>query len=191
MSRDSDMMHDTVEHEIIDHSTVEATNALDVDPFDDALDAELRARAPWLPSKATLALGGAVLVVAGFIGGVLVQKTVNPPAAASPVNAATGPGGFARNGQGAGAGGGQGPGQGTASGGSNATTGTVKLVDGTTIYLTDSNGEIVTVKTTGTTTVRTEQTTALKDIPVGATIAVVGITGADGTFTATQITAQK
>ena len=188
MSRDSDMMHDTVEQEVIDHSTVEST-ALDEDPFDDDLDAELRARAPWLPSKATLALGGAVLVVAGFIGGVLVQKTVNPPAGASPVNAANGTGGFARNGQGAG--GGQGPGQGTASEGSNATTGTVKLVDGTTIYLTDSNGEIVTVKTTGTTTVRTAQTTVLKDIPVGATIAVVGTTGTDGTVTATQITAQR
>ncbi len=189
MTRSQDMKHDTVEQEVIDHSTVEAMSALDGDPFDDDLDVELRARARWLPSRVTLMLGGAVLVVAGFIGGVLVEKTVNPPSTASTATGVNAPGGVARNGQGAG--GGAGTGQGFGGGGSNATIGTVKLVDGTTIYLTDANGEVVTVKTTGTTTVRTEQTTALKDIPVGATIAVVGTTGADGTVTATQITAQK
>ena len=45
------------------------------DPFDDDLTSQLKARTPLkLTSRTTLALSGAVLVVAGFIGGVLVQK---------------------------------------------------------------------------------------------------------------------
>ena len=183
MSTDQHLSETTLEQPAVVDSTVDA-GGLDEDPFDDDLDAQLRARAPWMPSRATLFLGGAVLVVAGFIGGAVVQKTVNP-APTTGANAAAAPGGFTRNGQG-GAGG-----QGTGSGQSSPTTGTVKLVDGTTIYLTTADGEVVTVKTTSTTTVRTQQTTAVKDIPVGATVSVLGTTGTDGTVTATQVTAQK
>jgi hypothetical protein len=188
MTSDQDLLREPVQE-----STVDLSPELGDDPFDDDLDAELRARAPWRPGKVTVVLAGAVLMVAGFVGGVLVQKSVNPVPGNSSTGTAAGPGGFARNGQGAN--GGQiNTGQGAsaqASGQSNATTGTVKLVDGTTIYLTTADGEIVTVKTTGTTSVRTEQTAAVKDISVGAIVSVVGTTGANGIVTATQVTSQK
>jgi len=162
------------------------------DPFDDDLTGQLKARTPLkLTSRTTLALSGVVLVVAGFIGGVLVQKnfgTTTTPAAAN--NRA---GAFANGGGGAGTGGG-GTGTGGAGGGAagrSATTGTVKFIDGTTIYLTGSDGSTITVKTSSTTAVRVQQTGTAKDIPVGATVVVQGTADADGIITATQVTAQK
>jgi hypothetical protein len=164
---------------------------LDDDPFDDDLSAELAKRAPrGTPGRTTLVLGGAVLIVAGFLGGVVVQKNWGTTAASTPAanaGAANAGAGFAGRG-----------GTGTASaapgaqrGAAAPTTGTVKFVDGTTIYLTTAAGETITVKTTGTTTIRTEQTTALTDIPVGATVSVQGTADAEGTITATQLTATK
>src|SRR5215471_842799 len=48
---------------------------LSSDPFDDDLGKELRTRAPRASlSRTTMALAGAVLIVAGFLGGVIVQK---------------------------------------------------------------------------------------------------------------------
>jgi hypothetical protein len=163
------------------------------DPFDDDLSSQLKARTPLkLTSRTTLALSGAVLVVAGFIGGVLVQKNfgTTTPAAnnragiGALANGAGGTGGAAANG-------GTGGGAGGAAAGRNATTGTVKFVDGTTIYLTGADGSTITVKTSSTTAVRVLQTGSAKDIPVGATVVVQGSADADGIITATQVTAQK
>jgi hypothetical protein len=200
----------------MDPSADSPTEVVDLgeDPFDDDLAGRLKARTPLkLTSRTTLALSGTVLIVLGFIGGVLVQKnfgttstsTNNRGAAlANGFNGANGAGGGAggaaagggAGGGGAGAGGGgAGAGGGGAGAGGaagrNATTGTVKLVDGTTIYLTTANGDTVTVKTSGTTTVRVLQTGSAKDIPVGATVVVQGTADADGIITATQVTAQK
>lgn len=169
-------------------------DTLDADPFDDDLGAELAKRAPrGAPTRATLALGGAVLVVAGFLGGVVVQKNYGAtPAASSPAGGLGNfAGGFAGRGNpSASAAAGTGGGGGGQRGG-NATTGTVKFVDGTTLYLTTADGETITVKTSGTTTVRTQQTTALTDLPVGATVTIQGTTDANGVVTATQVTATK
>jgi hypothetical protein len=163
------------------------------DPFDDDLSSQLKARTPLkLTSRTTLALSGAVLVVIGFVGGVLVQKNYGTTPAANNRSAAQqalangGFGGF--NGAN---GGGTGTNGGTGATGRNATTGTVKFVDGTTVYLTTANGDTITVKTSGTTTIRLQQTVAVKDIPVGATVVVQGTADADGIITATQVTAQK
>jgi hypothetical protein len=133
-----------------------------------------------LNSRTTLTLVSTGLIVAGFLGGLLVQKNFGAtatPAAAFPT-AGAGANGFGPGGQ-AGA---------TGSGG---TTGTVKLVDGTTFYLTTAAGDTITVKTSGTTAVRLAQAAAVKDLPVGATITVQGTTDADGVITATTVTAGK
>jgi hypothetical protein len=158
------------------------------DPFDDDLASQLKARVPLkLTSRTTLSLAGAVLIVFGFLGGVLVQKKFG--ATATPAAAArTGFGANAANGAGAGAAGGAGTG---ATGAGRGTTGTVKFVDGTTIYLTTADGQTVTVKTSSSTTVVVQQSSAAKDIPVGATIVVQGAADANGIVTATTVTAQK
>ena len=188
-----------------DPSSDAPTDVMDLgeDPFDDDLEGRLKARSPLkLTSRTTLALSGTVLVVLGFIGGVLVQKNFGTTTSSSTNNRGANAAGFNGANPFAGAGGGAG-GAGAAGGaagagggaggaaGRGATTGTVKLVDGTTIYLTTANGDTVTVKTSGTTTVRLQQTAAAKDIPVGATVVVQGTADADGIITATQVTAQK
>jgi hypothetical protein len=161
---------------------------LAVDPFDDDLADQLAAMAPRrMTSRTTLALGGLVLVVAGFIGGVLVQRGAAP---ATPAGAVNGGQGFGGAGLGGANGAGQG-GAGTGTGARAAATGTIKLVDGSTIYLTTSTGEIVTVKTSTGTTVRLEQAGSVKELPAGATVTVTGTTDAEGIVTATQVTAQK
>jgi hypothetical protein len=173
--------------------TVEQVD-LSADPFDDNLAAELAARQPRrLTSRSTLLLGGAVLIVGGFLGGVLVQKnfgTTTPNAAngaALGANARGGAGGFG----GFGGGTGQNPGVGTTPAAGNSTTGTVKFVDGTTVYLTTADGQVITVKTSGSTTVRTQQAATLKDLLTGATVTVQGTADANGVITATQVTGQK
>ena len=165
-----------------------------VEPVEnDDLAAELEKRAPLgAPGRTTLVLAGAVLVVVGFLGGVVVQKNYGTSAADNGGAAALGNAIAARQNGGTGFPGGTGgAGGGGGTGARNATTGTVKLVDGTTVYITTADGETVTVKTSGTTTVRTEQATALADVPVGATVSIQGTTGTDGTVTATQVTVQK
>jgi len=169
------------------------------DPFDDDLSAQLKARVPVrLNSRTTLALAGAVLIVAGFLGGVLVQKNFGPKAAPSRADIAAalagsgfgGAGGLGGTGAGGTGAGGTGGG-GTGGAGRGGTTGTVKFVDGTTVYLTNAAGDTITVKTSGSTAVRLSQTAALKDLPVGATVTVTGTADADGIITATAVTAEK
>jgi hypothetical protein len=163
------------------------TDPLDDDPFDDDLSSQLARRASRPPTRLTLGLGGVVLMVAGFIGGVLVEKgrPTNSSGGNGNTPAISGTGFPGRGGFGGGAGGAGG--QGAAS----TVTGTVKLVDGTTVYITTPDGQTVTVKTNSTTTVQSQQTLNLSDLPVGATVSVRGSTGSDGTVTATQVTTTK
>jgi hypothetical protein len=166
---------------------------LSTDPFDDNLADELAARQPVrLTSRTTLALSGAVLILGGFLGGVLVQKNFGTPTT-SGLAAGAVAGGNARGGFGGAGGSGQaGTGQtGAGTGTRNTTTGKVKVVDGTTVYLTTADGQVITVKTSSSTTVRAEQSVTLKDLAVGATVTVQGTTNADGVITATQVTSQK
>jgi hypothetical protein len=158
------------------------------DPFDDDLASQLRSRAPLPITRATLSLAGLVLVVAGFLGGILVQKsfgstsssTGNGGALPAALASRAANGGFG-GGAGAGGTGGTGAGRG-------GTTGTVTLVDGNTVYVTTADGQVVIVKTSSSTTVRSEQTLSLKDLKVGSSVTVTGPAGADGSVTATQIT---
>jgi hypothetical protein len=165
------------------------TDPLDDDPFDDDLAAQLARRASRPPTRLTLGLGGVVLVVAGFIGGVLVEK--GRPTNSSGNNNTPSISGTGFPGRFGGGAGGNGSGGAGGQGAASTITGTVKFVDGTTVYITTSDGQTVTVKTNSTTTVQSQQTLNLSDLAVGATVSVRGSTGSDGTVTATQVTTTK
>ena len=159
-------------------------DTLQHDPFDDDLTERVAALAPRPFPRTTLALVGLVVLVSGFVGGILVQKSYGqaaPTAAANnfPANL---PAGGAFPGQ-------AGQGRGTPS--ASPTTGTVKLVDGTTVYLTLANGDIATVKTSDSTAVAVQQPAALKDLKVGQTVTVQGTAGTDGIIAATRVTAER
>jgi hypothetical protein len=124
-------------------------------------------------------LAGLFMVLAGFIGGVLVEKNHSAGATGSGQSAGGAPSGFTFGNGGAG-----GP---TPSSSAASTTGTVAMVDGTTIYLTTSTGEVVIVKTNGSTAVKAQSAGAVKDLKVGDAVTVTGTTASDGSVTATQI----
>lgn len=133
-------------------------------------------RQPWL-TRSTGVMLGLVLICAGFIGGIQMQKAYG----------GSGQGG----GQATGAnrlselqGQGRGPQLTSQQSPPPAMTGKIKLVDGTTVYVETSDGRIVTVETTATTVVSAQ--TDLKALEVGATVTVQG-SGTD-TVTATSIT---
>jgi hypothetical protein len=180
-------------------------DALDNDPFDDDLSTELARRSSMgAPSRLTMLLGSAVLIVAGFIGGVWVEKAHASPSAAagnggnSNAPAVVPTGGF--GGRGGGAGGGFGGGGGAGGGGAGATgapgggstlTGTVKSVNGTIVTITTADGKTITVNTSTATVIRSEQTLTVSQLPVGASVSIRGVTGSDGSVTASQVIAQK
>ncbi len=173
---------------------------LDSDPFADDLSKELAHAAPktWF-NRTTIVIGGLVLIVGGFLGGIQVQKHYG---SSSTNSAATDIANlrnqFARTGTGNGTTRGEGnfPGFGGTNGATGAAaagqTGTIKFVDGTTIYVTLADGTVLTVQTTGSTKVVTSTTTKLSALKVGETITVGGGTpDSSGNMTATTVTATK
>jgi RNase P/RNase MRP subunit p29 len=163
-------------------------DAEEIEPRDDSLAAELAKAAPkrWW-NRVTIILGAAVLLVGGFIGGAQAQKTWGTPAIPAGAGA-----GFAN---GARAGGGTG---GFTRGGATAAptaapgaSGTVKLVDGNTIYVQTADGTTVVVKTDAKTTVRTAAKSTIKRVKAGDTVTVAGAAAADGTVSATSVTADS
>jgi Cu/Ag efflux protein CusF len=159
-------------------------DTLQHDPFDDDLAERVAALAPRPFPRTTLALVGLVVLVSGFVGGILVQKSYGQTAPTAAAN------GFPANLPAGGAFPGQ-TGQGRGNQSTSATTGTVKLVDGTTVYLTLANGDIATVKTSDSTAVAVQRSAALKDLEVGQTVTVQGTAGTDGIISATRVTAEK
>ena len=155
------------------------------DPFADDLTEQLKARAPRRHANRTTAILGAVLlIVAGFLGGVQVQKHWGKTStqATNPFGNTTGFPNVGASGF---------PGFNASQSASRPTTGTVKLVDGGTVYIQTADGRTVTVKTTSGTSVRNSQAGSLKDLSAGATVSIDGSTGSDGTVTATTITRTK
>lgn len=177
-----------------EHGLLAPPDQQDEETRDDGLAAELAKAAPrrWW-NRGTLALGGIALILAGFLGGIQVQKSYGTAATAAGAGAARGAG-LGGAGRGAGAYGFPGAG---ANGGASApaaasgTAGTVKLVDGDTIYVQTADGTVVTVKTSGNTSVKTATAGTLKDVKAGESVTVQGATGTDGTVTATSVTAEK
>ena len=173
------------------------------DPRDDSLARELAEAAPkkWW-NKATIVLAAAVLALGGFVGGLQAQKQWGTSTTTAGAGNRTFPGagtgagryggagayGFPGGGNFPGGGTGTGTGQGTTTAAA-GTTGTVKLVDGSTIYVQTPDGTVVTVKTDGKTTVSTAKKGKVSDVKAGQSVTVQGATGADGTVTATSVTA--
>jgi hypothetical protein len=167
------------------------------DTPDDSLATELARAAPrrWW-NRGTLVLGGLVLLLAGFLGGLQVQKNYGTPATGTGRGAGAvagrGTGNFAGRGAGAYGGGSGFPGGAAPTAFAAAgTTGTVKLVDGDTIYVQTAAGDVVTVRTSGSTSVQTATKGTVSDVKVGDGVTVQGAAGSDGTVTATSVTAQR
>lgn len=152
-----------------------------------ALADELAAAAPrrWW-DRGTLVLGVVAVLLAGFLGGIGVQKhygTTNATAGAGPgAGRFAGYPGFGGGGRGAAS---------AAPAAPAGTTGTVKLVDGTTLYVQTADGTVVTVRTSGNTAVQTAAKATLKALKAGDAVTVAGAADAEGTVTATSVTAQK
>ncbi|MEU8279348.1 hypothetical protein ACFYOK_20625 [Microbispora bryophytorum] len=191
---------------------------LETSPFDDDLQEVLAARPARLGgSKLTLALAGGVLLVAGLLLGIQVQKLLGgstpgrfpsraagagayagagqaPGGGAGGGGAGGGAGGYARGAGGgggfAGAGGGAGrrAGAGAGAGPGGMTFGTVKLVDGDKIYVQTVNGGVVTVTTSGGTKVQVTKQGKISDLKPGSFVTVAGTADAQGQVAATSVT---
>ncbi|MFD8599008.1 hypothetical protein ACFV1L_28800 [Kitasatospora sp. NPDC059646] len=158
------------------------------------LAAPPRRKLPW----PTLALAGGLIAVLSFAGGVWYQKDNGSGAGGTRASGNQVPGGGQNTGRrGAGQGGfggygggqnGQGGGQFPGGPGGGFTRGTVKSVDGTTVYLTDANGNTVKVTTGDSTKVTTTKEGKVGDLQPGQSVTVLGSKGADGSYSATQLT---
>lgn len=183
-----------------------AEELLSIPPRADHLAEELAARpARGRLPRVTLALGAGVLVAAGFIGGVLVQKhygggtgggTGRAGAFASAFaggrGSATGAAGTGTTGRGGFGGGGTGGTGGFGAGGGfggNSITGSITVVSGDTLYITASDGTVYTVKTSGSTSVSISSSGSLSQLKPGQKVTVSGSSGSGGTVDATTITA--
>jgi hypothetical protein len=166
----------------------------EVDDFDDGFDDAAPGRR--LP-RATYALLAALLVAAGFAGGILVQKHAAPATMATGVPSFAG--GLPTGGFPAGGGSGQAPNLGAAAGtgtGSSSTSdspaviGTVVSVDGATVIVEDLGGKQHKVTTTASTAVSQTTTLAASQLKAGQSVVVNGTKKSDGTVTATSVTAR-
>jgi Domain of unknown function (DUF5666) len=142
----------------------------------------------------TFVLGAALLVAAGFYGGVLVQKHQggNSSASASALTGrfGAGAGGAATGGTGAGGAGGGGArfgGGAGGGGGGGGLAGTVKFVDGANVYVTDTNGNVVKVTTSGSSQLSKTDPATLKDVAPGDVVIVRGTQNSNGSYTATSL----
>ncbi len=147
-----------------------------------------------LLAPAPLALMAALLIAAGFIGGVLVEKgqtsTASTPAASGAGLASRFAAlrGAASGGAGGAAGGGAGaPASASGSSAGAATAGQVSFVEGSTLYVLDAQGNTVKVKTSRASGVTKTVSSSVKGIHPGETVLVTGTTGADGSVSAESI----
>jgi Domain of unknown function (DUF5666) len=155
-------------------------------------DPEFRPRPRRRAHALTFVLGAALLVAAGFYGGVLVQKhqggSSSTSASALAGRFGAGAGGGATGATGAGgAGGGGGRFGGGAGGGGGGLAGTVKFVDGANVYVTDTNGNVVKVTTSGSSQLSKTDPATLKDVAPGNVVIVRGTQNSNGSYTATSL----
>ncbi len=181
-------------------ATMDPEDLLATPPVADDLGAQLAARPPRakLP-KLTLALAAAVLIGAGFLGGLTVGKSSAStgggglPAGLASGGAAGFPGGgsLPSGGSGTGAGGtgaGGAGGSGLPGGfGGSGTVGTIKLVDGHTIYVQTFSGSITRISTSASTKIQVSATGTVKDLQPGQTVVVQGSKRSDGSVAATSV----
>ena len=126
--------------------------------------------------RITAGLGAAVLLVAGFLVGIQVEKrSVTPAAAATTSTGGAGTpaaaGRFAR-GAGGGAGG--------------VIAGTIKVIDGSTLYVTELSGNTVAVRTQGA-TISITSTGGISQVHPGQSVVVRGTTARNGSVSARSV----
>lgn len=182
-------------------AAVDAADAdlLAIPPRADDLGAALAARPPRLKlPKVTLALAGAALICAGFVGGVLVQKHLGGSSSSGRGNFAaaftggrTGTGTTGRTGTGTGTTGGFFGRGGTGAAGGGAITGTVTVVSGDKLYVTAADGSVYTVTTSGSTVINVTKSGTLSQLKPGQTVIIAGTNDNSGDVTATSITASS
>jgi hypothetical protein len=170
------------------------------DSVDGDDEPEFRPRPRRRAHALTFALGGAFLIAAGFLGGVLLQKHEDHGSTSAASSRSALAGRFAGAGTGAtgttvaggtvggGTGGGVGRGfgglGGGGGGGGGAVTGTVKLVDGTNVYVTDTNGNVVKIATGPSSQLSKTDPATTKDVAPGDVVIVRGTPNSDGSYTA-------
>lgn len=185
----------------VDGADAADADLLAIPPRADDLGTALAARPPRLKlPKVTLALAGAALICAGFVGGVLVQKHLGGSSSSGRGNFAaaftggrTGTGTTGRTGTGTGtgaAGGFFGRG-GTGAAGGGAITGTVTVVSGDKLYVTAADGSVYAVTTNGSTVINVTKSGALSQLKPGQTVIIAGTNDNSGDVTATSITASS
>ena len=165
-----------------------ALTAPPVPPYDDGDDEpEFQPRPRRRAHALTFALAGALLIAAGFYGGVLVQKHQDRgTSSASNARARTFPAAAGATG-GTGTGAARGAGFGGFGGGGaggGAVTGTVKFVDGKNVYVTDTSGNIVKVATVASSQLTKTDPATTKDVAPGDVVLVRGPQNTDGSYTA-------
>lgn len=147
------------------------------DPDDDLFDESWQAAKR--TDRLTAVLVVALLVVGGFVGGVLAQKHHDSGIVAATAGVRRAGGGAVGGGAGA---------AGDAGTGTPVVTGTVRTVDTDAIEVTDSTGVIVRVFVPTTATVTTP---GLGGLASGDPVSVTGTKAVDGSITATGVTARR
>jgi hypothetical protein len=175
-------------------SDIETTTAR-VPPVPPLADDDEPAFAPRPRKRAhllTYVLAGAMLVAAGFVGGVLLQKHDDHGKTSSTNSAVSNAIARFRGGAGAasGTGGGGAPGAGGRGGGGfgGGTFGTVKLVDGNNIYIVDAQGNTTKIVTNAASAITKTDPSSVTKIAPGDTVIVRGTANADGSTTAASVT---
>ena len=133
-----------------------------------------------LVTPVTRILLGLLVAAAGFIGGVLVERSQQPAASSS---AATGAAAFRAGGANA-----ANAGAGASGPGGGATVGTITLIDGANLYVTTAEGDVVKVVTNPQTAISVSKSGTVADLDPAKTVIVQGTADSDGTVTASQIT---
>jgi hypothetical protein len=147
----------------------------------------------------SLGLLGALLIAAGFIAGVEVQKGEEPSSASSGATTASlasrfgarRAAGASSSGTSAGktaAGGLAGGFPGLGAGGARPTTGTVAYLAGNTLYVTNAEGNTVKVDTSAATSVTKTVNAQVNGIHPGEDVTITGTTGTSGAVSAESIT---
>lgn len=163
-------------------------------------DLDLLAESGRRVNKLTIALMAAVLIGIAFIGGVLVQKQIGTSSGGFPSGGMSAMGGGMPGGMTGGYGGfGGGRGSGASQPGTSGSTevstgtpvvvGTVAKLSGRTLTVKNFADESVTVKVPKGTTISNSSDSALDGLAKGDSVSVVGEKAADGTVTASSITA--
>jgi hypothetical protein len=156
-----------------------APDEVEHEPGDDDLDDDLDDDFDLPPLKprrriglTTSLLAGVVVLTAGFLVGVLVQRHYGGASSGSAANGSTAS--AARR-------------FGTQLGSRGATVGQVTTVDGTTLYVTTLQGDTVKVDTSGATTVTKPSTVSIDAVNPGDTVIVQAVRQPDGSYQASQV----